>query len=93
MMGRTFEGIEKKMSPNKQVTELKMGTTTVMKAVFDGSKGFQEQMGSKKGPDRKGNQRGLDEKGVIPQLYYITSTDYKTDYLGTGKIMMKILTG
>jgi hypothetical protein len=27
----------------------------------------------------------MDDKGVIPQLHYITSSDYKTDYLGTGK--------
>jgi hypothetical protein len=27
----------------------------------------------------------MDDKGVIPQLYYI-SADYKTDYLGLGKV-------
>ncbi|MEP7107747.1 MAG: pitrilysin family protein [Ferruginibacter sp.] len=86
MMGRTFDGVEKKMNPNMQVTELKMGTMTVMKAVFDGKTGFQQQGAQKKDLSEKEIKEALDEKGVIPQLYYITSPDYKTDYLGTGKI-------
>ncbi|MEP7143268.1 MAG: pitrilysin family protein [Ferruginibacter sp.] len=85
MMGRSFEGTEKKMNPNMQVMELKMGTMTVMKAVFDGKAGFQQQGPQKKDLTEKEIKEALDEKGVIPQLYYITNTDYKTDYLGTGK--------
>ncbi|MEO6734192.1 MAG: insulinase family protein [Ferruginibacter sp.] len=86
MMGRTFEGIEKKMNPNMQLMELKMGTMTVMKSVFDGKSGFQQQGPQKKDMTEKEVKDALDEKGVIPQLYYITSSDYKTDYIGTGKI-------
>ena len=48
MMGRSFTGIDKGMNPNKHVTELKMGTMTVMKSVFDGKSGFQQQ-----GPQKK----------------------------------------
>ena len=69
-----------------QVTELRLGTTTVMKAVFDGKTGFQQQGPQKKDLTEKEVKEALDEKGVIPQLHYITSTDYKIDYLGTGKI-------
>ena len=86
MMGRTFAGTDKKMNPNKQITELKMGTTTVMKRVFDGSKGFQQQMGQKKDLTTQEIKQSLDEKGVIPQLYYISNAEYKTNYLGTGKV-------
>ncbi|MBC7886750.1 MAG: insulinase family protein [Ferruginibacter sp.] len=86
MMGRTFEGTEKKMNPNMQVTEIKMGAVTVMKSVFDGKSGFQQQGPQKKDLTEKEVREAMDEKGVIPQLYYITSADYKTDYLGTGKI-------
>jgi zinc protease len=86
MMGRTFEGTEKKMNPNLQVTELKMGTMTVLKAVFDGKTGFQQQGPQKKDLSEKEIKEAMDEKGVIPQLYYITSPDYKIDYLGTGKL-------
>ncbi len=86
MMGRSFEGIDKKMNPNKQYTEIKMGTMTVMKRVFDGGKGFQEQMAQKKEMTEEEIKEALDEKGVIPQLHYISNSDYKTDYLGTGKV-------
>jgi zinc protease len=86
MMGRTFEGINKKMNPNKELTEIKMGKTTVMKSVFDGGKGFQEQMGQKKEMTEQEIKAGQDDKGVIPQLYYVSNAEYKTEYLGTGKI-------
>ena len=86
MMGRSFEGIEKKMNPNMQMMELKMGSMVVMKSVFDGKAGFQQQGPQKKELNEKEVKEAQDEKGVIPQLYYITSADYKTDYLGTGKV-------
>ncbi len=86
MMGRTFTGTDKKMAPNKQSTEIKMGSMTVMKRVFDGGKGFQQQMAQKKDFTEDELKAAMDDKGVIPQLYYVSSADYKTDYLGTGKV-------
>lgn len=84
MMGRTFSGIDKIMSPNKQVTELKMGTMTVMKFSFDGKKGYQQQGPQKADLNEAEIKEALDEKGAVPQLYYISS-DYKTEYIGSGK--------
>lgn len=69
-----------------QMLELKMGEMTVMKSMFDGKTGFQQQGPQKKDLSEKEVKEAQDEKGVIPQLYYITSADYKTDYLGTGKV-------
>lgn len=86
MMGRSFAGTEKKMIPNKQVMELKMGSMTVMKMMFDGQKGFMQQGPQKKDLSEAEIKEALDDKGLIPQLYYISNADYKTDYLGTGKI-------
>lgn len=86
MMGRNFEGIEKKKNPNLQFTEIKMGAMTIMKSVFDGKVGFQQQGPQKKDLSAKEVKEALDEKGVIPQLFYITSPEYKMDYLGVGKI-------
>ena len=86
MMGRSFTGIDKRMNPNKQFMEFKMGTMTVMKSVFDGGKGFQQQGPQKKEMAEQDIKEALDDKGVIPQLYYISNADYKTDYLGTGKV-------
>lgn len=86
MMGRSFEGVEKKMNPGMQMLELKMGTMTVMKMVFNGTSGFQQQGPQKKDLSEKEIKEAQDDKGVIPQLYYITDVAYKTDYLGTGKV-------
>lgn len=86
MMGRSFEGVEKKMNPGMQMLELKMGTMTVMKMVFNGTSGFQQQGPQKKDLSEKEIKEAQDDKGVIPQLYYITDGAYKTDYLGTGKV-------
>ncbi len=85
MMGRTFEGTELKMAPNKDYTEIKMGETKVMQSVFDGSKGYQAQMGQKKEMDEKQIKEAQDSKALIPQLFYITN-DYKTSYIGIGKV-------
>ncbi|MEP7163573.1 MAG: insulinase family protein [Ferruginibacter sp.] len=85
MMGRSFTGIDKGMNPNKHVTELKMGTMTVMKSLFDGAKGFQQQGPQKNDLNEAEIKEAMDDKAVIPQLYYI-GPDYKTEYIGSGKI-------
>lgn len=85
MMGRSFEGTEIKMAPNKDYVEIKMGETKVMQSSFDGTKGFQAQMGQKKEMDEKEIKEGQDDKALIPQLFYI-SNDYKTSYIGIGKV-------
>jgi zinc protease len=69
-----------------QMIELKMGTMTVMKMAFNGTSGFQQQGPQKKDMSEKEIKEALDDKGIIPQLYYITDGAYKTDYLGTGKV-------
>ncbi len=85
MMGRTFTGTDKNANPNKMSTEIKMGTTTVMKAVFNGTTGYQAQMGQKKDLTMEEIKEQNDDKGVIPQLYYATA-DYKLDYVGSGTL-------
>jgi zinc protease len=86
MMGRTFDGVEKRMNAGMQMIELKMGTMTVMKMAFNGTSGFQQQGPQKKDMSEKEIKEARDDKGIIPQLYYITDEAYKTDYLGTGKV-------
>ena len=83
--GMQLEANEKKMAPSKVYTEIKMGENKVMQQSFDGTKGYQVQRGQKKDMDEKEIKEAQDEKGVIPQLYYITN-DFVTTYLGTGKV-------
>jgi hypothetical protein len=85
MMGQQIAGTDIRLAPNKQATEMKMGTMTVYKKVFDGTKGYQGQMGQKKDFDEKEIKEALDERGVIPQLFYI-GADFTASYLGTGKV-------
>ena len=85
MMGTQLTGVNIKMAPNKEYMELKMGEMTVLQKSFDGTKGYQGQMGQKKDFDEKEIKEAMDNKGIIPQLYYI-GADYKTSYLGTGKV-------
>ncbi len=85
MMGRQITGTDTRLTPNKQSTELKMGTMSVYKKVFDGTNGYQAQMGQKKDFDEKEIKEALDERGIIPQLFYI-GADFTASYLGTGKV-------
>ena len=85
MQGRSFTGSEKIMNPNKHFMELKMGEMTVMKSVFDGTKGYQQQGPQKSDLSEAEIKEATDDKAVIPQLNYI-SADYKTEYIGSGKI-------
>jgi zinc protease len=81
MMGREITGVDKKMSPNKSVSEMKMGEMTVFKKAFDGSKGYSQQMGQKKDFTEAEINEALDEKGIIPQLFYNNK-----EYIGKGKV-------
>lgn len=83
MMGRSFEGSQKNLTPNKQSVELKMGTMVVFKQVFNGTTGYQQQGPQKKDMTMAEIKEAGDEKGLVPQLYY-TSADYKLDYVGAG---------
>jgi zinc protease len=79
--GRTFEGTDKRMLPYKHAVELKMGTMTIMKDVFDGVSGFKMQGGPKKDLDEAGLKEAKDEKTIYPQLS-LTSKEY----VGKGKV-------
>lgn len=85
MMGRSFSGTDKAMSPNKHATELKMGTMTVMKSAFDGFNGYQQQGPQKKDMTLAEIKEAQDDKGLITQAYY-GSGGYTLDYLGSGSV-------
>jgi predicted Zn-dependent peptidase len=85
MMGRTFEATELRMNPGKHYLDMKMGAMKMFVSAFDGTKGYQMQMGQKKDMDEKEIKEGQDDKAVIPQLYYLTP-EFKLDYIGTAKV-------
>ena len=83
LMGQKFDGTDIRMAPNKRSLVLMMGSMTVMQQSFDGTAGYQAQMGQKKIMDDKEIKENQDDKGIIPQLFYV-SNDYQLSYLGTG---------
>lgn len=85
LMGRSFEGVDIKMAPNKHYTEVKMGEMKVMQSAFDGTKGYRAQMGQKADMEEKEIKEAQDDKGIIGQAYYLTA-DYQLSYLGTAKV-------
>ncbi|HTG55120.1 MAG TPA: hypothetical protein VL943_02540, partial [Niabella sp.] len=70
--GQSLGGVMKNAAPNKSLMQLSMGGMTVMKRVFDGKKGYQEQMGQKKELGADEIAAAGDTKGLFPQLYYNT---------------------
>ncbi len=85
MMGQEMTALTKKMSGGKSYTEMKMGDMVLVKVAFDGSKGYQMQMGVKKDFDADEIKEQLDDKTIIPQLLY-DNAEYKTEYLGNDKV-------
>jgi hypothetical protein len=69
-MGREFVGVDKKMAPNKQYIDMKMGDTVVFKTVFDGKTGIRAQMGNKKDFDAEEIKKYDDTKGPVSHLYF-----------------------
>jgi predicted Zn-dependent peptidase len=85
MMGREMSGYDIKMAPNKHATAIKMGEMTVFESKFDGTKGYQGQMGQKADMEADDIKKAQDEKGVIEQFFY-NSPDYKLALAGTEKL-------
>ena len=84
LMGQEFTGTDLRMAPNKRNLQFMMGSMAMMQQTFDGTKGFQAQMGKKTEMNEKEIKESQDDKGLIPQLFYI-SNEYQLSYLGTGK--------
>jgi zinc protease len=86
VMGMSLSGIDKKMAPNRQLTEMKRGEMTVMKRLFDGSKGYNQRGPQKSDYTEQAIKEAMDKKALVAQLFYVSDNAYKTDYIGTGKI-------
>ncbi|MCO5945907.1 M16 family metallopeptidase [Mucilaginibacter flavidus] len=86
MQGMKLAVTQKKMAPNKEMMNITMGGNTVMKEVFDGAAGYQQQ-----GPNKK--DLGADEvaqkkvfTSLTEQLDYLTNPAFKLAVKGIQKI-------
>lgn len=84
VMGQSLNATLKQMSPNKEVMEISMGGQTVMKMMYDGTTGYQLQMGQKQDMDENELNRKKAVKGIFEQVYYQES-GYKLEVKGMEK--------
>ena len=73
----------KTMAPNKELMEMSMNGQVVSKSVFNGTTGYQMQMGQKKDMSEEEKAKYKDAKSLIPQLHYLDG-NYK---LVPGKVV------
>ena len=84
--GMQFPVTQKYMAPNKILQAVTMNGTTVAKTVFDGEKGYQEQMGNHMDIGTNEMSDMKMRTSAIPQVTYLTNTAYKLSLLGTEKV-------
>ena len=85
MQGMTLDVQEKKMFPNMELTTVKMGGNIVNKNLFDGTTGYQEQMGQKKEMSKEEIEEKKGLTSLFDQVDYLTG-NYKLKVTGTEKI-------
>lgn len=85
MQGMSLAVTEKKMAPNRNMIEINMNGQTVMRQAFDGTTGYQAQMGNKQpmGDDELTERKNT--KGLFEQLFY-NDAGYKLEMAGTEKV-------
>jgi hypothetical protein len=85
MQGMTLDVEQKKMAPNKELTTVKMQGQVVSKNLFDGTTGFQEQMGQKKPMSQEEIKAKQSQTSLFDQVDY-TSPSYKLQLQGMEKV-------
>lgn len=88
MQGMTLDVEQKKMLPNKELTTVKMQGQVISKDLFDGTTGYQEQMGQKKQMTTDEIKDKQGHTSLFDQVDY-TSSSYKLQVQGTEKVAGK----
>ena len=83
VQGQKLNATIRYMHPNLESTEISMNGTTVMKQVFNGTTGFQSQMGQKKDITGEELAEKKAKKGLFEQLYY---NGKKLEVAGVAKV-------
>ncbi|MEP6612685.1 MAG: hypothetical protein ABJA76_12395, partial [Mucilaginibacter sp.] len=86
MQGMKLAVTQKKMAPNKEVMTITMGGNMVMKEMFDGTTGYQQQMGNKKDMSADEIAQKKVFTSLTEQLDYINNPAFKLAFKGTQKI-------
>ncbi len=84
--GVTLNADERKLAPNKSLMTVSMAGNTVMKSVFDGDKGYQQQMGTKKDMTADEIAQKKVFTSLTEQLDYLTNPAFKLAVKGVQKV-------
>lgn len=82
VQGATLDILQKEMAPNKTAQVLTMGGNTVGKTVFNGSKGYTEQMGNRADMGEEDMADLKQKTSLIEQADYLTNNAYKLSLQG-----------
>lgn len=85
VQGMSLTGNVKKMNPDKELTTVSLNGNTVVKNVFDGTKGYIEMQGQKKDMEAREISNKKEMGGIFRQLKY-SQPDYKLSVDGIEKI-------
>ncbi len=86
MQGMPLTGIQKKMAPNKELMVVMMQGQAVNKQVFDGEKGYEEQMGRKSDMEAGDIAEKKANTSIFDQLSILNNKAYKLSIKGIEKI-------
>lgn len=84
--GMKLNVAQKRMAPNKEVMAISMGSNVVMKTLFDGEKGYQQQGPNKKDmtPEEVAQKKAFTT--ITEQLDYLKNPAFKLVLKGTQKV-------
>jgi len=86
VQGMSLNVVEKKMAPNKDVMTVSMGANVVMKSLFDGEKGYEQQGPSKKDMAADDIAQKKVFTSLTEQLDYLTNPAFKLVVKGVQKV-------
>ena len=86
MQGMSLAVDQKKLAPNKEVMSIKMGDNVMMKALFDGDKGFQQQGPGKKDMTAEEIAQKKVFTSLIEQVDYLQNPAFKISLKGVQKL-------
>ncbi len=86
MQGMSLAVDQKKLAPNKEVMSIKMGDNVMMKALFDGDKGFQQQGPGKKDMTAEEIAQKKVFTSLIEQVDYLQNPAFKFTLKGVQKL-------
>ena len=86
MQGMNIQVLAKTMAPNLETMTMAMGKNVLMKSSFNGTSGYQQQMGNKKDMTPEEIKEKNQITGLFEQMDYLNNTAFKAEVKGTEKV-------